>query len=62
MTPGPFLVPLLRVAPGRFILFMEHAKFLQGEATKEKPVATGLIGSHFHRNHRGPGTHPVAPG
>lgn len=27
-----------------------------------KAVATGLIGSHYHRNHRAPGTHPVAPG
>ena len=25
----------------------------------DRPVATGLVGCHFHRNHRYPGTHPV---
>ena len=27
-----------------------------------EPVATGPVGTHFHRNHRGPGAHPVARG
>ena len=28
-------------------------------AAAEPGVATGLVGCHFHRNHRYPGTHPV---
>lgn len=53
-SPGP--------AGSLYAAHLEHgSKSGVRQRIEDLCVATGLTGTHCHRNHRDPGTHPVAP-